>query len=347
MLIAALRDLQWRQRRVAITVIGTGLVFGMTLVLAGLSASFGAEADHFVNALGADTYFYSDQASGPFTGALPFAASQVDAVKATPGITGAAPLVFTQAPLQHSSFKLADLIGVSPGGIGSPKPTTGRALRGTGEVVVATKLGKHPGDAIVIAGRRFIVAGTFKSTAIAGTPNVFMPIADVQALVLGGQPLAMAILARGHPSVAVKGLAVATPAAARDNLVRPLKDARGAISFISILLWIVAGIIIGSVVYLSALERARDFAVFKATGASNGSILVGLALQAIIVALCAAAVGLVIAVVLAPTFPMDVVLSPGMYALLPAIAVVVGLLASLAAMRRVSSIDPAAAFGGP
>ena len=44
MLLAALRDLQWRRRRVAITVIGTGLLLAMTLVLTGLSASFRVEA---------------------------------------------------------------------------------------------------------------------------------------------------------------------------------------------------------------------------------------------------------------------------------------------------------------
>lgn len=347
MLIAALRDLQWRQRRVAITIVGTGLVFGMTLVLAGLSASFDAEADHFVKALGADSYLYSDQASGPFTGALPFSAGLVETVRATPGVTEAAALVFTQAPLQHSEFPLANVIGVQPQAVGSPAPTRGRALRATGEVVVASKLGKDPGDAMVVAGRRFTVTGTLNSTAIAGTPNIFMAIKDVQDLVLGGQPLAMAILVRGTPTEPVAGLVADTPSAALDNLVRPLADAKGAISFISVLLWIVAGIIIGSVVYLSALERARDFAVFKATGASNRAILVGLALQSVIVSLCSAALGLVIAIALAPTFPMDVVLSPTLYALLPAIALVVGLLASLAAMRRVSSIDPAAAFGGP
>ena len=33
MLTAALRDLQWRKRRFVIAIVGTGLVFAMTLVL--------------------------------------------------------------------------------------------------------------------------------------------------------------------------------------------------------------------------------------------------------------------------------------------------------------------------
>lgn len=36
MLIAALRDLQWRRRRFVIAIVGTAMVFAMTLVLTGL-----------------------------------------------------------------------------------------------------------------------------------------------------------------------------------------------------------------------------------------------------------------------------------------------------------------------
>jgi putative ABC transport system permease protein len=51
-----LRDLQWRRRRFMIAIVGTGLVFAMTLVLTGLSNGFRVEADDTVDALGFDTY---------------------------------------------------------------------------------------------------------------------------------------------------------------------------------------------------------------------------------------------------------------------------------------------------
>jgi putative ABC transport system permease protein len=106
-------------------------------------------------------------------------------------------------------------------------------------------------------------------------------------------------------------------------------------------------LIVGSVVYLSALERLRDFAVFKAIGVPTRSILMGLALQALVIALLAAAVGVVLAQLLAPLFPMIVVVPPGAYMALPVIAVVIGLLASVAGLRRAVVVDPALAFGGP
>ncbi len=129
--------------------------------------------------------------------------------------------------------------------------------------------------------------------------------------------------------------------------MRPLKVASGAITIVAFLLWIVAVLIVGSVVYLSALERMRDFAVFKAIGVPTRSVLAGLALQAVIVALLAAALGVILTQLLAPLFPMTVVVPMHAYLALPAIAVAIGLLASVARQRRAEAVDPTQAFGGP
>jgi len=129
--------------------------------------------------------------------------------------------------------------------------------------------------------------------------------------------------------------------------MRPLKVAVGAITVVAFLLWIVAVLIVGSLVYLSALERLRDFAVFKAIGVPTRQILVGLALQAVVVALLAAVVGVILAQLLAPLFPMLVVVPTSAYLALPVIAIAIGLLASIAGLRRAVAVDPALAFGGP
>jgi len=120
-----------------------------------------------------------------------------------------------------------------------------------------------------------------------------------------------------------------------------------AITIIAFLLWIVAALIVGSVIYLSALERTRDFAVFKAVGVSTRSVLGGLALQAILVAIVAAVLGALLSVALAPLFPMRVVVPVSAFLSLPVIAIVIGLLASAAGLRRAVTVDPALAFGGP
>jgi putative ABC transport system permease protein len=116
---------------------------------------------------------------------------------------------------------------------------------------------------------------------------------------------------------------------------------------VAVLLWIVAALIVGSVVYLSALERLRDFAVFKAIGVSTRSILTGLGLQAVVLALLAAVVGVILSQLLAPLFPMNVVVPMSAYISLRVIAIAIGLLASAAGLRRAVAVDPALAFGGP
>jgi putative ABC transport system permease protein len=50
---------------------------------------------------------------------------------------------------------------------------------------------------------------------------------------------------------------------------------------------------------------------------------------------------------LGPLFPIPVVVPTSAFVLLPVIAVVIGLLASVAGMRRAVTVDPALAFGGP
>jgi putative ABC transport system permease protein len=75
-------------------------------------------------------------------------------------------------------------------------------------------------------------------------------------------------------------------------------------------------------------------------------LLGGLSLQAVIVSLVAALVGAVVALLIAPSFPMPAEIPSVMLVALPAVAVIVGGLASLAGLRRAVTVSPALAFGG-
>ena len=57
-------------------------------------------------------------------------------------------------------------------------------------------------------------------------------------------------------------------------------------------------------------------------------------------------VAIAIAQALVPFFPFQIVIAASAYALLAAVAVAVGLIASLAGLRRAIGVDPAIAFGG-
>jgi putative ABC transport system permease protein len=84
MLFAALRDMQWRTRRLVVAIVSTGLVFAMTLVLTGLANRFRVEAERTVDSMGVDAFVVNAGAAGPFLGATPFAQVDLARVAAAP-----------------------------------------------------------------------------------------------------------------------------------------------------------------------------------------------------------------------------------------------------------------------
>ena len=349
MLLAALRDLQWRRRRVVITVIGTALVFAMGLLLSGLSSAFSLEVDRTLDDQRADGWVTPEGLAGPFSAGFAVTPSMVAAVADSPGVDAADPVVFARATTEIDGTLDVNVFGVPEGGLGPPVDAEqGESSPRAGGVVVPEDLGRGVGDEITITGTTFEVVGTVdKASLFAGMPSVFITIDDARDLLLGGQPLASMVLTTGVPEGEIAGMRVFDRAEARADLLRPLVNARQSIDVVRLLLWLVAALIIASVVYLTALERSRDIAVFKATGVSTWSIGVGICLQAVVLALASALVGAVLAVLLAPRFPLDVVISTRSLLLLPLLAVVVGVAAGMIGVRRTAGVEPASAFGGP
>jgi putative ABC transport system permease protein len=333
------RDLQFRRRRFAIAIGATGLVFAMALLLSGVSGSFTAEIDRSVSAFGADRWIVPEGSEGPFSNSNAFAADEV-----VDGVEGAArvdPMVMSRIAL---SDKDVMIFGMPVGGLG-PKAMDGRNVRARGEIVVDESLDASLGDTLDLGGKRFDVVGTYSGrTIFAGSPTAVVTIADARELGFANQPLATSLVVRGVPRSVPDGYQAISNAAAVDDLGRPLKQATGTIDFLRVLLWVIAVGIIGSIVYMTVLERTRDFAVMKATGVSSRSILGGLVMEAVVVAVAAAIVATALAQVLAPLLPMRVEISTTAYILLPVIAAVAGMVSSLVGLRRAVGVDPALAF---
>jgi putative ABC transport system permease protein len=349
MLTAALRDLQWRKRRFVIAIIGTGLVFACTLVLTGLANGFDVEAERTVDSLGFDRYLIKEGAPGPFLGSAPFAQTEVQTAARLTGVSVAVPLVYGSTTIpDRGSPRNVNVFGVPERGPGMPALSAGRAPSNPGEIAVSTTMRRGIGQDLEIGSRTLRIVGLVDdSTALARQANVFLTVAGAQQLLFSGQPLISSIGTHGIPTTVPAGLRAVDRAGAVKDLVRALDGAKRAISLMAWLLWVVAALIVGSMIYVSALERVRDFAVFKAVGVATRSILAGLAMQAIVVAVLAALIGGVLSVVLGPLFPMRCDIPVAAFVLLPVIAVVIGLLASVAGLRRAVAVDPALAFGGP
>ncbi len=343
---ATLRDLQWRRRRFLIAIVGTALVFATSLLMSGLAASVTLETDRALDTIGADVWVVQEGASGPFTAFSPIPASDAARVAAVPGITRADPIIYVHQTIGDVPTDI-NLFGVVQGGIGEPTVKHGRQLAGPGEAIADSSLGVDVGDRISMGGQEWDIVGVSdRMTINGGISTVFIGLDDAQALLRLG-PIASAVVATGTPTASVDGLRFMTKAEAKTDILRPLQNVAQSINFVKVLLWVVAACIIGSIVYLSAMERTRDFAVFKATGTSNGALAGGLAIQAVILSVAAALLAAILATLIAPVFPLPVEIPTSAYLLLFAIAIVVGLLASLAGLRRAVKVEPALAFGGP
>lgn len=344
----SLRDLVYRRRRFVIAIVGTAAVFAMALVLAGMAAGFTVEAERTQAGIGADAWVVPSGVPGPWTSFRTMPAALAAAVAKEPGVRAAAPLIHLRQSV-HEGSTLVDVnvFGHVIGGLGEPPPAEGTVERGPGQIVVDSKLGAHIGDRVVIGRWPFRVTGIVHGmTATSGIPTVWMPLQDAQTMGFGGQSLTTAIITRGIPRTLPAGLVLVSNDAALQDSLRPLQSGIQSIRSSRTFLWVIAAIIIGAVVYLSTLERVRDFAVLKAVGASSRDLFLGLAAQSVVVALVSAALAAVLAQLLAPLFPLTIAIPLSAYLLLPVVALVVGMLASLVGLRKAITVDPALAFGG-
>ena len=347
MLRTALRDLQFRRRRFGSAVLGASLIFALSLTVAGLASSFEREVDDTISVMGVHHWLVASASPGPFTGFAPLPDPAASELAAT-GIEGeVSPLLIVRQPIGDGDLrKDAGLIGAEVGSLGSPRTvSSGHTVQADGQAVVSDSAGFDLGSSIVVGAVTFAVVGTVDATLLAGTTNVFVTLTDAQK-VLGVGPVAT-VLATGSAAIDVpNGTREMSDAEVRRATILPLEDAVGTIDMMRSMLWVVAALIVGSILYLNAIERSRDVAVFKAIGLSNRDIVGSIVVQAAIVAVVAAVLANGMAVVLAPMFPLRCVLTLSSMLMMPVIAVVIALLASVAGIRRALGVSPALAFSG-
>jgi putative ABC transport system permease protein len=348
MWLISLRDLQWRRRRFLVAVLATALVFAMTLVLEGVSASWHNEIRRTVSMVGADGWAVPDNATGPFTLTSAMPQERVDNVATAPGVQQADPLVVARGWVAGHSVTDVGVIGYRPGGLGTPRTVAGRAPGQPGEVAVNERLHHRIGSTINLSGIKERVVGKVRGiSAFAGTPTVFVVLVDAQTMAFGGKQLVSTVVTRGRPLTNPPGLKLLDSRAARADLARPLKSAAQTLVFLTLLLWLVAAGIVGSITYLTGLDRMRDFAACKAVGINTSRLGLSLGLQALVLAGSAAGVAVLLARVIQPRVPSPVEVPTGSVALLPVVAVAVALVASAAPLRRAATVDPALAFTAP
>jgi putative ABC transport system permease protein len=349
MLTVTFADLRYRYRQFLIAVVGAGMVLAMGVLLAGLAGGFGWEINQVVNAQHADRWVISHKSDGQLTAAATFPQRAVAQVARESTVQQAAGLVLLpQEPLLvNGNHALVNIIGVPQQGFGSPTGVAGSGLVHPGDAIIDSKLHGHVGDVLTAGSTTLHVVGTVHNrTLLGGLPVVYVPITAAQQFGFGGLPLVTAIVVKGVPTSVPAGLDVVTNQRLEHDTLSTLSGATSSIKNTRGLMWLVATIIVAALIYVSALQRVRDFAVLKALGASSAALFMSLAVQAIVVTLIAAAVAAVMCNFMSGLFAQPVAIPASAFITLPLVAVAVGLLASLVALRTATRADPVAAFGG-
>ncbi len=346
MLSITFRDLLYRFRQFLIAVVGAGVVFAMALLLTGLSNSFRVEVANTVDSVGADAWVLPDGSTGPFTsfGTLPL--DSVDQVASMPGVEQADPLAIVPTTTTiDGDVRSLRLMGHRLGGLGTPEVVEGRSAERRGEVVADERLGVDVGGQFDVAGTKLTVVGVAEGlTLLGGTPNVYASVDDARELAFQGAPLITTVVTSGTPTSAPADLTVLTSEEVEADTVHAMEDAIASIDNSRALMWVVAAIIVAALMYVSSLERLRDFAVLKSLGSSSRLLFFGVAAQAVTITLLAAAFAVVASQLLEPMFALPIVVPASAFVALPVVAIVVGLLASLVALRRAIAVDPSSAF---
>ena len=344
MILLTFRDLMYRKTRfIVVTVLGA-VVFALLFVMTGLVNQFNLEPADTVEQFGADEWVLPEGVSAPFTSVSVMPAAALDAVDAA-----------TKSPVVISRSSVAEggepeevvLVGFEPGGLGAPQVVEGREPDAAGEVALDRSAGIDLDAAVTVGGQPFTVVGlTEDTTVLAGIPFAYLTLPEAQLLAFTSTEVISSVLVSGELGPLPAGLASLTSDEVVDQTLQPLEGAIASIDLVRALLWIVAAIIVGAVVYLSALDRQRDFAVLKAVGTPNSSLLGSLALQAVLIALGAVALAAIIQIFLAPQFPLPVTVPTRAFWQLPLLAVVMALAAGAIGMRKVLRSDPSQAFSG-
>jgi putative ABC transport system permease protein len=344
-LLLTLRDLQHRAARFASVVVGVSVVFTLLFLMTGLTEQFHREPRDTVASFRASTWLVRDGASGAFTSGATMPADTAALVEGA----DAAPIVVARHSITDATPPIdIVVVGYRPGGLGEPELVDGRLPAAPDEIVIDDSSGIDVGDPAQIGGQRYVVAGhTDRTTLFAGMPLVFMEIESAQDLLYRGQELATTILVAGEPSDIPEGFVAMAPEEIGEDAMRPLERSISSVNLIRVLLWFVAAMIIGTMTYLSALERRRDVAVLKAVGASTMKMGTSIALQAGLIALAAAVIASGLQVVMVPVFPLEVAVPARAFFQVPVLAVVVALLAGGIGLRKAIRTDPALAFAGP
>jgi putative ABC transport system permease protein len=294
---------------------------------------------------------------------------QLAAVSDVEGVAAAGPIgegSFT-VKLADGQLKDTTVFGYELGGPGFPTTlSAGRLPQADGEAVasaadagrgygIGSRLTVVPGDTAVT------VVGLAKDVQFNVQPTLFVSFATYGDLVRGANPDAMGVLPNligVEPASGVDPTALAASITEQVDGVEALDRATAVASLPGVssieqsfaiilgLAFIVVILLTGFFFLIITVQKMSSLTLLRAVGAGGGFLLRNLVLQVVLVIGAALAIAVPLTVLAVATTSSDTfaaTVKPSVLLTTSAAIVVLGVVASIGAMRRVAKADPAAA----
>jgi putative ABC transport system permease protein len=363
-MLLARRNLTHDRVRLVLSISGVALPVMLILLLSGyLAGIYRQSATYLENAPG--SVVVAQQGVRTFAGSSSFLSSDVlEAVRATPGVARAVPIVMQAAILElHDRKEIASLVGYDAAEGGGPwNLAQGRPPEADDEVVVdrvlADQHGISIGSALRILDQQFTVVGLSDETSLWIGSYVFARGETVQTMLRAPgvwsaifvTPAAGVSDADVVRAIAIPGIEAFLKAdkidADRKGIARIYDAPLGLMVGIA---FVVGVLVVGLVIYTATIERRREYGALKAIGMRNRTLYRLVTSQALIAAVAGGLLGVALAfglaallVALRPQFP--VVIEPGAIATALGGSLAMAVLAALAPARAIAGLAPAEVF---
>ncbi len=369
-----LKDMRYRQARVVLTTLGITMLISLILLLGGIMSGMRIQAQQYVNSTGADIWISAEGSGGAFIGFSLLEEELMAFLGSSPGLVenSASPLIFAQArPTVNGKPTKAMVVGYTLGNLGGPKQVVeGRMFTPRKymdyrpedhvpyEVIVDEKMGLEIGEKITISKDEVRVVGKAKSLMfVLDTPLLFMDIRAAQRVLLENTPYVNMMVAKADskytPDEVAENLDAFGAIEAR-TLEHTLSDIMEywvdqpmkAVQFLRVMLWLVAGLLVGMITYVTMLEKTQEIGVLKAIGASNNYVMTLLLKQVALISVIGVGIGFCLSYIFAAAAPIFVKINLVESVIVACISLIVCCGSGYLAARKGIKVDPMIAFRG-
>jgi len=298
-----LRNLLRAPVRSALTILGVAAGIGLYVAVTAITRDVRHQIDGVTGAYGLEVVAYERRATSPFSSRI--STDQMDRLIARYG-TAVTPLVLGTHNERWSAYAL--VIGAPTSFQDRLALTQGRRFgSGAGDALIgevaAQRLGLQGGAEVELDGRRFRVAGVFRTGSRLLDGGLMMDIADAQAILTregATQQYTLALFrveAQGGAAALIAELNArypelrAIPGTEFAGAMRLMRVVDAFVRTISVIALIGTGLVVGNALVMALAERTRELGILMTIGWSPWLVLRMLAAEGVVLSVIGAALG--------------------------------------------------------